>query len=161
MPLKAATTAQEALLSDQKLEALSLVYGEAKNLLRAISMAKAGVLSLEQLLIDLREHSELIGYAVDELHAPALRPADGLGDVLDWLTKRRVIHGALKQCIDAHGPITGLWIGSAAKRIRGIMRKRLLDYRKATHPARSSSSLGKQGKRKGPAPTVGTGPFLP
>lgn len=105
-------------------------------MLRAISMYRAGVLSRRQLMIDLREHSEFITYGVGELRAPALRPADGVGDVLDWLFKRRVIHGALKQCIDAHGPITGMWIGSASKRIRGVVRKRLGDYRKVAHPPR-------------------------
>ena len=30
----------------------------------------------------------------------------------------RVISGALKSCIDAHGPITKEWLGSAAKRVR-------------------------------------------
>lgn len=29
----------------------------------------------------------------------------------------RVIAGALKDCIHSHGPITGYWVGSAAKRV--------------------------------------------
>ena len=113
-------------------EELGLIYSEAKQILRAVSMHRAGVLSETELLSDLREHSEFIRYAVDEIHAPALRPADGIGDVIQWLFRRRVIHGALKQTIDAHGPITGMWIGSASKRIQGCIRKRLLDYRKVT-----------------------------
>lgn len=35
----------------------------------------------------------------------------------DW---ESAIAGALKQAIDAHGPITKEWIGSAAKRIVGL-----------------------------------------
>lgn len=128
-------TDEEPLDSDT----LFLIYAQAKELLRAISMYRAGVLSRGELLADLRESSDFICYGLEELKAPGLRPADGLGDVLDWLTKRRVIHGALKQTIDAHGPITGAWIGSAAKRIRGSIRKRLLDYRKVTRrPAQNS-----------------------
>jgi len=121
-------------------DTLAIIYSEAKEILRAISMFRAGVIPLEQLLADLREYSEFIRYGVDELKAPALRPADGAGDMLTWLFKRRVIHGALKQTIDAHGPINGTWIGSASKRIRGIILKRLLDYRKVAHPARKKSS---------------------
>lgn len=117
-------------------ETLFLIYSEAKEILRVISMYRAGVLSVKQLLSDLREYSEFIQYGVDELGAPALRPSDGFRDQLQWLFKRRVIHGALKQTIDAHGPITGLWIGSASKRIRGIIFRRLLDHRKVTDPRR-------------------------
>lgn len=117
-------------------EVLFLLYAEAKDILRTISMYRAGILSRDRLLADLREYSEFIAYGVDELKAPALRPADGVGDLLDWLFKRRVIHGALKQCINAHGPIDSSWIGSASKRLRGIVRKRLGDYRKVAHRPR-------------------------
>lgn len=117
-------------------ETLFLIYSEAKEILRAISMFRAGVLLPSELLSGLREYSEFISYGVDELGAPALRPADGVRDQLHWLFKRRVIHGALKQTIDAHGPINGLWIGSASKRIRGIVLRRLLDYRKVSDPRR-------------------------
>ena len=34
----------------------------------------------------------------------------------------KVIHGALKSTIDAHGPIDGYWIGSAGKRIIGALK---------------------------------------
>lgn len=113
---------------------LALVYSQAKEILRAISMFRAGVLPQDRLLAELREYSEFIQLGLEELHAPALRPSDGAGDLVQWLFQRRVIHGALKQTIDAHGPITGMWIGSASKRIRGMVLRRLLDYRKVARP---------------------------
>lgn len=33
----------------------------------------------------------------------------------------RTICGSLKSCIDSHGPITKEWVGSAAKRIVGLV----------------------------------------
>jgi hypothetical protein len=34
----------------------------------------------------------------------------------------KVVNGALKSCISAHGPITAFWIGSAGKRIMGALK---------------------------------------
>ena len=34
----------------------------------------------------------------------------------------KVINGALKSCIRAHGPITAYWIGSAGKRLMGALK---------------------------------------
>ena len=34
----------------------------------------------------------------------------------------KVVNGALKSCIKAHGPITSYWIGSAGKRILGALK---------------------------------------
>ncbi|MHA2135723.1 MAG: hypothetical protein ACW99J_17850 [Candidatus Thorarchaeota archaeon] len=34
----------------------------------------------------------------------------------------KVINGALKSCISAHGPITAYWIGSAGKRLMGALK---------------------------------------
>ena len=130
--LERAESHQEASETSDR-EALWLAYTQAKAVLRAVSMYRSGVRTREQLLDDLREYSEFIRYAVDEMGAPALRPADGVKDQLDWLFRRRVIQGALSQCIHAHGPITSNWTGSAAKRIRGLILRRLRDYRIVAH----------------------------
>jgi hypothetical protein len=34
----------------------------------------------------------------------------------------KVVNGALKSCIKAHGPVTSFWIGSAGKRILGALK---------------------------------------
>ena len=34
----------------------------------------------------------------------------------------KVINGALKSCISAHGDITPFWIGSAGKRVMGALK---------------------------------------
>lgn len=34
----------------------------------------------------------------------------------------KVVNGALKSCISAHGPITSAWIGSAGKRVLGALK---------------------------------------
>lgn len=124
------------LNSDQE-EALWLIYAEAKALLRVISMYRSEVKTTAELLPELREHTGFIQLALEELKAPGLRPADGAGAILRWAVKRRVIHGALRQTINAHGPITTAWIGSAAKRIQGILFKRMTDYRRVAHPVRN------------------------
>ena len=43
----------------------------------------------------------------------------------------RVISGALKSCIDAHGPISKEWVGSAAKRVRRALSSAQHDARRA------------------------------
>lgn len=35
----------------------------------------------------------------------------------------RMLAGAMKSCIDAHGPITREWTGSAAKRMIGLLKQ--------------------------------------
>lgn len=34
----------------------------------------------------------------------------------------KVINGAIKSCIDSHGPISKDWIGSAGKRVMGALK---------------------------------------
>lgn len=117
-------------LSKEEEDALWVAYSEAKEILRAISMNRSSVLSKDELKKKLREHVEFLNYCLDELDAPVMRPYDNVGDILEWVFKRRVLYGALKQTIDAHGPITHLWIGSAVKRIKGKIQSRILVYRK-------------------------------
>ena len=57
--------------------------------------------------------------AVDEFHKDNIATIDKLKKKKQIDTKR--INGALKQSINAHGPITKLLIGSASKRIYGSL----------------------------------------
>lgn len=116
------------------------MYATLKEGLRWISMYRSGVLTRAKLQILLRENLDLLSLCVEELHVPVLDPYDGMLDILDWVLRRKVIYGALKQTIDAHGPITGTWIGSAAKRITGMMRKRILTFRKIEQRRRKGKS---------------------
>ena len=40
-----------------------------------------------------------------------------LQDLLEDKVLLKLVNGQLKSCIDAHGPITSKWIGSAGKRV--------------------------------------------
>lgn len=42
---------------------------------------------------------------------------------LDRKQLERLLAGAMKSCIDAHGPITRDWTGSAAKRMIGLLKQ--------------------------------------
>ena len=57
--------------------------------------------------------------AVDTFHKDNLATIDKLKKKKQIEAKR--INGALKQCINSHGPITKLLIGSASKRIYGAL----------------------------------------
>lgn len=51
-----------------------------------------------------------------------LRPCPLCSEKFDRARLERMISAALRQCIDAHGPIDKAWIGSAAKRISGALK---------------------------------------
>lgn len=74
---------------------------------------------LESNMLASDEEIELILSAVDEYEKDNLDTIDKLRRERHVDTKK--INGALRQSINAHGPITMLLIGSATKRIVGSM----------------------------------------
>lgn len=73
---------------------------ELRDVVKSLQDDGMALHGLDVLCADLRE-------------AIACPPPEGLASNLD-----RVIAGALRSCIDAHGPITKYETGSAAKRVR-------------------------------------------
>ena len=41
----------------------------------------------------------------------------------------KVVNGAIKSCIDTHGPITREWVGSAGKRVIGALKSYIKSMR--------------------------------
>lgn len=51
----------------------------------------------------------------------------------------RAIAGALRLCIDVHGPITREWTGSAAKRVIGVIKGHNQERRRSKEKLREGS----------------------
>lgn len=54
---------------------------------------------------------------------PGLHNAMKVRQDIDRKKLERLLAGAMKSCIDAHGPITREWTGSAAKRMIGLLKQ--------------------------------------
>lgn len=134
------------LMELNKQEALHCAYGEAKEILKSISMFRSGVMSEDQLRRSLRESVAFLELCADELEAPRIRPFDNVGDLMAWMTRDRVVYNAVAQTIRAHGAITPNWIGSASKRIRGSMLSQINTYRRVAERIRRQNGFSSQGQ---------------
>lgn len=99
-------------------EVYGTLYWEAKELLRSLSKYQAGVISKVLFDADLSNRAIAIWALTQELEGSEPVPSDGLGKLVNYVLDEKVIRGAIKQAIDAHGPITTQWIPSASKRLR-------------------------------------------
>lgn len=74
---------------------------------------------IELELVKTNPDKETILQAVCDFEADNIATIDKFKKAKDYDTKK--ISGALKQCINTHGPITKQFIGSATKRIYGAL----------------------------------------
>jgi hypothetical protein len=67
-----------------------------------------------------------------ELETTERRLAEAERFIADRQDNERRIAGALRSAIEAHGPITPEWIGSAAKRVESTLRRAHFDRKRDT-----------------------------
>jgi hypothetical protein len=111
-------------------ETLQQLYWETKELLRLLSKYQAGVIQSDGFTTGIQNRAIAIWALTQELDCVEPVPSDGMGQLVNYILDEKVIRGALKQAIDAHGSITAQWIPSAAKRLRAQFKQRANLWRK-------------------------------